>query len=583
EQRFEAAKKEGRAAALLQEQRPNMFTQRIANLMPGLPVKVSLRYVQTVPKRDGAYELVVPLVVGPRFVPPLAAASGNPDAAPPAAITALDEIPPYPPVLGLHVPALVDADRVALRVHLDGGMNIATAGSDTHRLTTRALSAREWVMQLADGRTVDNRDFVLRYRLAAAKSAAGLLVRHDGRGGFLSLLVEPPAAPAEADIAPREMVFLLDCSGSMYGQPLDASKAFMRIALRRLRPGDSFRIIRFGDDATEFSSLPLPATPDNIARGIAYTDALRGEGGTLMSAGIRRALAEPAQPGVTRIVTFLTDGYIGNDYEILGLVHELIGNARLFAFGVGNGVNRFLLDEIARAGRGTARYMDPSEDGATVAAELSERLQSPVLTDVTVDWGGLQPTEVYPARIPDLFAGQSLRIAARYAKPGRYLVQVRGRSGGRATTLMVPVELPDGTAGASAVALVWARAAIAEAMREMSLPPAMFRELRGQAPDIAALQRRVTQLGLDHALVTRWTSFVAVSERIYNAHPGDAKDADVPLPQVAGVSERAYAPAATPFTGAAGPEAPAWAGFFALALLAAGFLRRQARALRQEG
>src|SRR5690606_28700105 len=207
-----------------------------------------------------------------------------------------------------------------------------------------------WNVALQEGRTIDNRDFVLRYRLAGAATEAGLLVQADESGGYFSLLIEPPAAPADADVTLREMVFLLDCSGSMHGLPMDASKAFMREALRKLRPTDSFRIIRFSDDATEFSEAPLPATADNIRRGLAYTDGLRGMGGTMMARGIRRALEVPAPPGSLRIVTFLTDGYIGNEAEILRLVEELRGGARLYAFGVGSGVNRHLLDELGRAG-----------------------------------------------------------------------------------------------------------------------------------------------------------------------------------------------------------------------------------------
>ncbi|MFA5938241.1 MAG: VIT and VWA domain-containing protein [Sinimarinibacterium sp.] len=587
EQTFARAQAEGRAAALLKEHRPNMFTQQIANLMPGLPVRVTLRYVQTVPKIDGAYELVVPLVVGPRFQPPSAEARIPETAAPLEPGTwSLQALPAYPPVFGLDLPAVIDEGRVSLRVEIDGGLPINAATSATHAITTRSDDARRWTIGLQQGRVIDNRDFVLRYQLAGRRTDAGLLVHRDARGGFFSLLIEPPAAPADDEVTSREMVFLLDCSGSMDGLPLRASKAFMRAALRRLRPTDSFRIIRFSDDATEFSDAPLAATPDNIARGIEYTDQLRGEGGTMMSTGIRRALETPVVVGTKRIVTFLTDGYIGNEAEILAMVHALLGDARLYALGVGTGVNRYLLDEIGRAGRGFTRYMDPTEDVDAVADELADRLQSPVLTDLSIDWNGLAVSEVMPARIPDLFAGQSIRIQGRYVaqqgaeqgQSGQGSIRIHGQSRGRAAELLLPVTLPQ-DADREAVALTWARAAVAEAMYQMNLPAGRYDDGTGLRPSDAELQRRVTELGLQFALVTRWTSFVAVSEQIYNATPETSATAPVPLPPVLGVTPRAYGSEAPAFVGVAGPEASTLAALVVMLLAATVAVRRRSAAV----
>lgn len=576
ERSFERAKSEGRAASLLKEHRPNMFTQQIANLMPGLPIKVTLRYVQTVPKVDGDYELVIPLVVGPRFVPPQ---KTSPDVLAEPAPTidgawTLSSVPSYPPVFGLDLPPAIDAERVSLQLRIDGGLPIQSVESRTHALTTQVDSATRWTLGLRDGRTIDNRDFVLRYRLAGSRTAAGLLTQHDDRGGFFSLLIEPPAAPDDADIAPREMVFLLDCSGSMHGLPMDASKALMRSALRKLRPTDHFRIIRFSDSATEFSREPLLATAENIRRGLAYTEALRGEGGTMMASGIRQALGVPAIAGSKRLVTFLTDGYIGNDAEALTLVQELLGDTRLYAFGVGAGVNRHLMDELGRVGRGFTRYMDPTEDLERVAEELSERLQSPVLTDIRIDWNGLGVTDVVPARIPDLFAGQSIRIQGRYSKPASGRIAIHGQARGRAATLLVPADLPAQT-GDTSVGRIWARSAIAETMYRMNLPPMYYRG-RGEAvPSFEVLKQQVTELGLSFALVTRWTAFVAVSEQIYNANPNDAMETQVPLPQVAGVAPSAYGSSTAAFTGAAGPEASTWVGLLTLLAMMAAWMRRR--------
>ncbi len=576
---FEQAKTEGRNAALLEQHRPNMFTQSVANLMPGVPITVTLRYVQTVPRVDGAYELVVPLVVGPRYEPGAqgraAAAAVEPNMPAVDGQWSFGPAPAYPPVAGLTVPPQhIEADRVGLTVQLDGGMPITEAASPSHALTTREEAPHRRHLSLTAGRTIDNRDFVLRYRLAGERTTAGLLAQHDGRGGFFSLLLEPPQVPQAAEVARREMVFVLDCSGSMHGLPLEASKAFMHRALDHLRPDDLFRIIRFSDAATRFSATPLPATPANIRRGKAYVDGLVSEGGTEMSTGIVQALAVPPPRDTLRLVTFLTDGYIGNEEQILSLIHRHLGGARLFAFGVGSGVNRFLLNEMGRIGRGFTRYMDPTEDVGQVAEDLASRLQSPVLTDITIDWGGLAPQDLTADTIPDLFAGQSLRLQGRYATPGRHTIRIRGTVGGRVAELPVTVDLPESGGSGEAVPLVWARMAVEREMNRLLLPYS----LRPEALSNADIEQRVTRLGLDFSLVTHWTSFVAVSSRVANDAPDQTPTAAVPLPMVAGVGPGAYGIAAnsgTLFSGSSVPEPAAGLGMMAVMLTLAWAARRR--------
>ncbi len=605
---FEKAKGEGRSAALLSQHRPNMFTQDIANLMPGLPIKVTLKYAQTVPRTDGAYELVIPLVVGPRYQPQGAGvAPGQPaprggvqhwnaqtgtsgGATAKSSQTAygqweVEQLPAYPPVFELNAPEQIDPERVGLVVHVNAGMAIANIDSRTHPITTENPENGRAEVRLTSGRTLDNRDFVLRYTLAGMRTQAGLLAYRDARGGFFSLLLEPPQVPVDADITPREMVFVLDCSGSMNGLPIEASKAFMRAALRRLRPADSFRIIRFSDAATEFSTQPLPATPQNVQAGLRYTDALNGEGGTEMSSGIRQALAPPVPAGAIRIVTFLTDGYIGNEAEILALLKANLNDARLYAFGVGTGVNRYLLSEMGRVGRGFTRYMDPTEDQEKVAGELAERLQSPVLTDIQIDWGGMEVSDPSPERIPDLFAGQSLRIQGRYGRPGQHEIKVRGLVQGRPATLPLKVELPETSTQGQAVPILWARSLIGDLQYQLTTGA---HQPGHESVNADALKQRITDLGLNFSLVTPWTAFVAVSEKIYNPNPAQTSTLPVPVAQVKGTTALAYGEPAAPlltnsgagaFTGGGAPEPAALFGLALMALLL-GVFRVQERSRR---
>ena len=251
--------------------------------------------------------------------------------------------------------------------------------------------------------------------------------------------------------------------------------------------------------------------------------------------------------------------------------------ARLYAFGVGSAVNRYLLSEMGRAGRGFTRYMDPTESVDEVAQELASRIASPVLTDIRIDWGDLNVTDVYPSRIPDLFAGQSLRIQGRTPATGEHEIVVHGRVNGRAASMPVSLTLPEsGSLGSGstgqAIPLVWARSAIAGHMRELTAPGRT-------AAETDTLKEQVTQLGLDYSLVTRWTAFVAVSEKIYNTAPDTTHTLPVPLSKVAGASDKAYATAALAYSGHAAPEPPVLLGLAVTASLGALAFARRRRAV----
>jgi len=596
---FEAAKRQGRAAALLEQHRPNMFTQDIANLMPGATVKVTLKYVQTVPRVDGSYELAMPLIVGPRYMPagpsPLVTVANGPakeDVPPPAADAAQPQPgqwsfgppPRYPGVKGVNLPATIDDDRVSIRVTIRSGVAIGGVSSPSHALTVEGDEHARTVT-LAKGRTVDNRDFLLRYRLAGNVTQAGVFTHRDGRGGFFSLLIEPPLAPEPASIAPREMVFVLDTSGSMAGEPVEASKTFMRQALKTLRPSDYFRVIHFSNGPSEMTSGAVPASQRNIEAGLAYVDSLTAEGGTEVLPALRQAFGTAQPKDTMRIVVFLSDGYVGNESEILSYMTGRIGQARMYVFGIGTAVNHYLLAEMARLGRGYARFIDPTEKSQEAAISFAQKLKSPVLTDISIDWGVLNPQSVTPAIIPDLFDGDSIRILGRFEAAGSHIVTLNGLVNGRKASLPLKIEAPQaGQAGSEAIPLQWAREAIADGMRELATPP----QFRRNAAESSAIEERLTRLGLDYSLVTQWTSFVAVSEKVVNRNPEAAAHSNVPLPMVEGVTALAYpengqtgtqtiAPPQVPnvgktitvFNGSATPEPAAIAGMALLCLLLA--------------
>ncbi len=584
EQTFETAKQEGKAAALLTQHRPNMFTQNISNLMPGQPITVTLSYVQAVPKIDDAYELVLPLVVGPRY-------QGRMDFEPTSETVVLSDfheeelaasavaeidgwevskLPEYPPVPGLTNPDTIEPARVSLALNLRGAVPVSNLTSATHDLQ---LDESDGIISATfkDGRVIDNRDLVLRYELGGDQTAAGVLAHHDERGGFVSLLIEPPKVPQSDQITARELVFVLDTSGSMGGAPLDAGKRFMETALRGLRPEDYFRVIRFSSGASEFASQAVPATPGNIRSGLRYVRDLRAGGGTEIDNAIRHAFATRQPENTLRIVVFLSDGYIGREADVLRTIRRQIGDARIYAFGVGTAVNRYLLDGMAKEGRGYARYVDPTQRASDVAETLAQDLKSPVLTDISVDWGGLNVTDVVPQHIPDLFDGGSIRVMARYEGGGPTDIKINGLVQGRDAQMPLSPNLPsrptaeDDMRQGTAIPLTWARTKIADLGRALAVQTGNPRKLEAQ----------ITDLGLKFNLQTQFTSFVAVSKQVVNEGEVPARVTPVVLPQVAGVGAAAYPK--TAFSGSSTPEPQTIFGLIVLAALGALRLTRVRR------
>jgi Ca-activated chloride channel family protein len=587
---FEKAKAEGKAAALLTQHRPNMFTQDIAHLMPGRPVRITLEYVQHVPKIDGTYELVVPMVVGPRYESPGPDVSvvlsgsknsarlpgddnGPVPAAPVETVSGwqIDKLPAYPAVLGQDAPDDIDPKRVTFDLHLAAPMPVNALWSDTHALDVTDIGRTKQV-RLAGGKAIDNRDLVLRYKLAAEHTvAAGVSSVFDAdRGGYFSLLIEPPQLPAEDSIGRRELVFVLDTSGSMSGEPIEASKAFMEAAIKGLRPDDYFRILRFSNETSQFATHAVKATTANRQKALGFVSGLAAGGGTEINKAINAAFDLEQPPETSRIVVFLTDGYIGGERAVISTIASRIGEARIYAFGVGDAVNRFLLDAMAEEGRGYARYVGLGEEARTAAEALAASLKTPLLTDISVDWNGLDVKDQVPARIPDLFEGGSVRVLGRYETGGKHTIFVDGLVNGRAARLPVEIDLearetPD-AAAAGALPLLWARERIFQKNRAYTIGGSRDRQL----------ERDITDLGLTYSLQSRFTSFVAVSEKVVNEAPETATSRNVPLPQVSGVSTQAYP--SLNLSGSSAPEPEGVLGVMMILLALAARFRRQLRA-----
>ncbi len=519
---YEEARDRGHVASLLEQERPNIFTQSVANIVPGHEIQVTITYVETLAYEKGRFELVFPTVVGPRFNPP-----GTPGDIVPAGMF----MPPYrsavpdadrinPPFLP---PGVRSAQDLSIRVDWDAGIPIEAIESPTHRVDVKRKGDRRAEIELHSLDTIPNKDFVLQCRAKGDAVGAGALAYHDGRDGFVTVLLHPKLDLGARDLTPREMIFVLDSSGSMSGEPIAAAKAVIRQALTHANPGDTFQMINFSSTASSLGPAPIPVTPQNLKRGLAYLDRLEGEGGTMMIEGIKAALDFPHDPTRLRVVMFLTDGYIGNEAEIFAAVRQKIGQARLYSFGVGSSVNRYLLDGLAEEGRGEVHYVLPGSSAMEAANLFEERVRNPYLTDVELVWHGVRVEDASPLRVPDLFGGTTLAVHARYESARNASVEVRGRIAGRPWTKRIPLDLPSRRSGNEAVGALWAWSRIADLEREAHT---------GMTPEI---EDEITDLGLAHRLVTRFTSFVAVEEKTV-VSDGRPQKVQVPVEMPQGVS-----------------------------------------------
>jgi Ca-activated chloride channel family protein len=526
---YEQAKNTGHVAALLDQERPNIFTQSVANILPGAQVTVTISYVETLRYEAGSYEFVFPMVVGPRYIPGTVAVGqqGGGWAPDTNRVPDASRLTPWVAAKGTRA-----GHDISLELALDAGVPIQELHSKTHIIDVDRQSASRATVRLRNEAVIPNKDFVLRYDVAGAQIADAILTspspgRSKGAGGYFTMILQPPARLPESDIQPKELVFVLDTSGSMWGFPLEQAKRVISRALDELYPGDTFNLITFSGDTHIVFPEPVYPTAENIRKAKAVLASRTGGGGTEMMKAIRASLVPSDKQDHLRVVCFLTDGYVGNDMEIVGEVRKH-PNARVFAFGIGTAVNRFLLDKMAEAGRGAVEYVNLAEKADEAADRFYQRVRSPLLTDLYVDWGGLPVTDVYPTRLPDLFSGQPLVITGRYTQAASGKVHLKGTRAGGPFTRDISIAFSSSTPPFDALAGFWARRRIDNLMAQDWLG-------LQQGTMKPELQEQITQLGLDYRLMTQFTSFVAVEDKVVTKD-GKPQRVEVPVEMPEGVS-----------------------------------------------
>lgn len=510
---YKEARSQGYVASLLTQERPNIFTQSVANIEPGKSIDVNIKYFNTLAYADGYYEYVFPMVVGPRFNPPGSTGGvGAKDHGAPAGTTGQKTEVSY------LKPGERSGHDISLNVRVDAGVKIESVESTNHKVkvTTDSPSLQTIALDASDASdAIPNKDFVLRFKVVGEQMKSAVIAQKTETGGYFTVMLYPPATMDDLPRQPLELVFTLDVSGSMSGAPMEQARAAIKYALTHMRADDTFQIIRFAGGAEKLASEPLAATEQNVRRGLQFIEATDAGGGTMMIEGIRGSLVFPHDENRLRFVTFLTDGFIGNEREILTEVHRSIGPSRIFSFGVGSSTNRYLLDSMAKAGRGAVAYLGLMDDATTVMGGFFNRIAHPAMTDVSISTNTGGVVETYPKRIPDLFVGKPVTISGRYEGKLGKTITLRGKIGNQ----MRELEIPVGDASNSALANVWARAKIADLYDQSAIT------------DMPDIDQTVKQVALDYGLMSSFTAFVAVdSSAVTSGDHGVSVAVPVPVP-----------------------------------------------------
>ena len=514
-QEYEEAIEEGYTASLLEQQRPNVFQMTLGNILPGDRILVELRYTETLVPTKGEYEFVYPTVVGPRYSEiPLAEVDHR-------------DLFVASPYTREGEPAIYGFD---IDVELRTGVPIQSLSSISHDIEVTYPEPNRAVVELSDpGGTGGNRDYILRYRLAGDQIKSGLLL-YEGEGeeeSFFLFMGQPPERVLEDEIPPREYIFVVDVSGSMHGYPLDVSKALLRDLIEPLRPTDHFNVLLFAYGSSVLSPESLPASSENVERALEVIDGQQGGGGTRLSQALRRAIDLP-RPGETtsRFIVIATDGYITVEARVFDLIRENLGDANVFAFGIGSGVNRFLIEGMARMGSGEPFVVTEESEAQETANRFREYIRTPVLSGTTFSAEGFDIYEVEPVSIPDLLAERPVLVYGKWRGERQGTVSLRGHTGQGEYGIDIDVSEVTPEESNSALRYLWARRLIAT-----------LGDYAGLGLE-DRVKSHILELGLTYNLLTAYTSFVAV-DRVVRNDGTEVTRVEQPLPLPQGVSDEA--------------------------------------------
>ncbi len=515
-QDYQQAKKEGKRASLLEQERPNVFQMNVANIMPGDQIQVKLKYTELLIPEEGTYQFVYPTVVGPRYAgerqEELIASSnwvGNP-------YLAEGEKAPY---------------TFDLNLCMKTGIPVQKLQSNSHKVNIKYTGKAEAQIHLdASEKASGNRDFILEYRLKGKEIEKGLLVYEGEKENYFLMMVQPPERVRLEEIPGREYIFIVDISGSMFGFPLETSKKLLRDLIGKLRPTDRFNVLLFSGGANFLSEKSLPATSANINQAISILGRQRGGGGTNMLNAIKKAMAEPKIDGFSRSFVIATDGYVRVEAEAFDYIKNNLNNANFFSFGIGKSVNRHLIEGMARVGMGEPFIVTNGQEAPIQANKLRKYIESPLLTDINLSFDGLQVYDQTPAKVPDLLGERPLVVFGKFKKGEKGQIQLTGKTAKGTFRKSFTIAKATKTNESPALRYLWARHRIQQL--------GDYKKLNHRNNNHQDLIKEITNLGLQHNLLTSYTSFLAIDSEVVNK-AGNQNTVKQPLPLPDGVSNQA--------------------------------------------
>lgn len=513
---YEEAKSEGKNASLLEQKRSNVFQMNVANIMPGDTVQIELHYTELISAAEGSYQFVFPTVVGPRYVSTSDTAAEEPGETDPwAAVPYLEE-------------GREPSGSYQITVNLSAGVPITSLTSKSHAIQVDWENEAAAQVTLSDTEDyAGNRDYILDYKLTGEEVDCGLMLHTAEEENFFMLMVQPPERIVLEEIPPREYIFILDISGSMYGYPLETAKEVIQDLVSNLRETDIFNLILFSDQTMKMSPKSAPATKENINRAIHFIEDQDGGGGTELLPAFRSALKLPRTEQFARTIITITDGYIYDETSIFEAIHKNLDTTNFFSFGIGDSVNRALIEGIAKAGQGESFIVTDSADAKETASRFRTYVQSPILTDIQVSYEGFDVYDLAPNALPTLFAQRPLLVYGKFRGEPSGTIQITGRTGNQPYQKTIQVADIEPLASNQAIRYLWARSRVDQLMDY------------GLNTDVRrSVKKEITALGLQYHMVTPYTSFIAVMDTVRNPE-GESSDIAQPLPLPSKVSNLA--------------------------------------------
>jgi Ca-activated chloride channel family protein len=493
---YEQARRAGKKTSLVEQHRANLFTTSVANIAPGETVIVELEYFENIVVDDGTFSLRFPLTITPRYIPGQASPPSPVDGRPGHTEEIGEASRITPPML-----TTSGGHRVSIMADVNAGMPLEIIASRYHPVHVSAAGGR-YLVTLADARAPMDHDFELVWRPVPSASPRALLFQETvgGDAHYLLMVVPPDAGDSPATPMPRDMVFIIDTSGSMHGASIEQARLALQRALSMLRPGDRFNVIEFNSTTQPLFPASVDATPGNISSAEHFVGQLRAQGGTEMYPALEFALGSPARSSHLRQIVFITDGSVGNEESLFRLIEQQLGAARLFTVAIGSAPNGWFMRKSAEVGRGTFTVISALHEVEEKMHRLFRKLEYPQLTTIAVEWPGGAQIDAYPATVPDLYLGEPVSVRARVS--GKFLpgatLRVSGDSPAGAWYRDLPVTDDKGSAGIGAL---WARAKIASLLDA---------ERRGADAD--EIRDAIIATAMDHHLVSKHTSLVAVDK-----------------------------------------------------------------------